>query len=109
MTRRSSRSSRRSWAMAGLSRHEDLDRVALALEGRLVDVAQILAVDLERLRLRTANLEPVEVVPVEDSWHPPAEDARDGEPRDGPGPNPPGRDEIEAALEPGFGREAQRQ
>src|SRR5215218_10861882 len=109
MTRRSSRSSRRSWAMVGLSRHEYREGAALTLEDRLPDITQILAVDLEWERLATADLESVDVVPVKHSCRLPAEDSGDCQPRNRPRPHMQRRDEIEPALEMGFRRKAQRQ
>src|SRR4051794_16097882 len=54
------------WAMPGLFRHEHPERRALRLEVRLVDVAEVFAVHLERHRPVRADDELVRVVHIQD-------------------------------------------
>src|SRR5580765_2181012 len=49
-------------ATATSALHQNRDRIALGLEQRLRDVAEILAVGLQRQRVIAAHLDPVEVV-----------------------------------------------
>src|SRR2546421_984499 len=90
---------------------EHRERAALGLEDRLGDVAEVLAVDLERERPVAGDLDPVEVMPVEHvrvfdlpaAAEEVAEVARDGACGDtGRG------DQVEAELEPRLGRRVNR-
>ena len=91
--------------------HEDVDRVALGLEHDVLDVAEILAVGLQRQRPVARDLDPVDVVRVEhvarrllaaapsDVRERAAATRRDAD----------RRDEVEAELEPRLRRDVQRE
>src|SRR6266496_86273 len=83
---------------------QDGNRSALAHAFDVVDVAQVLAVDVERERLVADDLDAVEVVTVEDvdralvaaAFHQVGEDPGDGERAQADR-----RDDVEPVLEPG--------
>ena len=82
------------------------NRAALGLEDRVLDVAEVLAVDLQRQRPVAGDLDPVEVVPVEQrraerAWPRPVTRWRS---RRGSvdGAHPLRRDQVEAELEAGL-------
>src|SRR6476619_286808 len=90
-------------------RRQNPDRIPLCLEDDGLDIAEVLAVDLKRERAVGANLDPVEIVAVEDilrmlatTSECVAKQARD------PGRSDPlGRNQIEPELEPCLGSYAQ--
>src|SRR6188768_1678868 len=99
------------WAIPGLFRHEHTERRALRYEVRLLHVAEILAVDLERHRPVRADDEFVGVVHVEDALRPhlPLTRKRPGRDlRQVPRPELPRRDQIETELELRLRRDTKR-
>src|SRR4026209_2652782 len=96
------------WAMPGLFRHDHPERRAFGFGRRLLDVAEILAVDLERDGPVGAQRHLVEVVDVEHVRRALLALAREDPARDlgqAPRPELARRHEIESELELGSGRD----
>src|SRR4029077_18391552 len=82
-------------------RRQNPDRIPLGFEDDGLDVAEVLAVDLKRQRTVRANLDPVEIMTVDDVLCvlPTAAERIAEQARDPRRPDPPGRNEVEPELE----------